>query len=215
MRCFTLTEANELVHGLLIAPSEAGHGVLFDGTVVRVERKIDDHLTEATAALVRRQEGDFNPSRLLGEDRRALIDSDTANDALLEVMDGWHVDHLTVDPETHQLMHIPYSQRERRCLLLVAPSVSTGGVVSYSSNMPMDEQAGPNGVYRTGYKPLESAAGVEQIFSDGRRTLLRLQKNASFRVYRQNCADGWREVVVSWNGRVLRKKPVGPRRKAA
>lgn len=212
MRAFTLTEANEMARGLPLCPSTEGFGLLFQDTVLRAEKKVNNHLEECTAALLRRSEGDFTPSPLLGEQGRARVDPDTANDALLEVADGWPVDHLTVDREGgNVLMHIPDYPGEKRCLVLIAPSIDQGGELQFSSNLPMEEIVMPHGIERV-YHPIDKAAGVERVYSDGRKTLLVLQRNASFRVRRVGCSEGWREVLVSWNGRVLRKKPVGPRR---
>ena len=225
MRCYTLTERDELVRGIRITrehevtatTNDAGNfGVRIGPLFGPVERKVNDHLRACEGALYKRAEGEATPSPLLGESDRAVLSDDDAMDVLEEVTEGWFVDHLTVDPETGILMHIPYDARDTRCMLLVAPSIDQGGSISYQSNLPANEGLIRGRVIRT-FAPIDKAAGIEQVYGDGSWSLLKLDMGASFRIYRKRCQQGWKECLVRWNGRVLRKRAFGgvPLRNAA
>ena len=220
MRCYTITEAPTASCGLRVQDArELGidpecqedleFGVQMGSALLPVEKKICDHLSECQTALYKRISGDTTPDKLLGELRgKLIVTPDSAKDVAEEVIEGWYVDNLSVDPETLYLYHIPYDWRENRCLVLVAPVIDKGGSIAYLSNVYSEQLIGQR--VKRSYEPVERAIGVEAVHweeeDDNGWVLFRLNNGAGFRILRLNCSSGWRECAVHWNGRDLKQR---------
>ena len=210
MRCFTLSESNDVARGLRVTQEpELGFGVVMGDALLPLEQKISWHLSSCENALYARAGGEFHPCELLGEKDRAELTPDDAKDILEEAIEGWYVDYLSVDPETLCLHNSPHDARETRCLLLIMPIMDKGATITYMSNVH-EERLVYGRVVRD-YAPIEEAVGIEVVFCDGSWSLLKLERGAGFRVRRSNCQTGWRECVAHWNGYALRHKAYGLR----
>lgn len=198
MRCYTLTERDELIRGICITRNDAGDfGVVIGSTLIPLEPRINAHLKACEDALYARAFGNNTPAAILGETTEAVLSEDDAKDVLEEVIEGWFVDHLELSDEG-ELVNTQYDPQETRCLLLVAPSIDAGGFVTYQSNISAGSLKA--------FAPISMAVGLTKLAGNGDKNLLKLDENASFRVHRQGCRTGWDVCTVKWNGRVLRKR---------